>query len=60
MAAAVANETCYPFTPVSQACVLGSLVVYAVNASEPADFAKTIQFAKDKNIRLVIRNTGHE
>jgi dihydrodipicolinate reductase len=39
---------------------LGNMVEYAVNASSPEDFTKTIDFAREKNIRLVIRNTGHE
>lgn len=60
MAPAVANETCDPFTPEAQRCTLGNMVVYSVNATEPLDFSKTIAFAKKKNLRLVIRNTGHE
>ena len=60
MAPAVANETCDPFTPQNQPCTLGNMVVYSVNASRPSDYSATIAFAKQKNIRLVIRNTGHE
>ena len=60
MAPAVANETCDPFTPESEHCTLGNMVVYSVNASQPSDFSATIVFAKAKNIRLVVRNTGHE
>ena len=60
MAAAVANETCDPFTPEREHCTLGNMVVYSVNASHPSDYSATIAFAKAKNIRLVIRNTGHE
>lgn len=60
MAPAVGNETCDPFTSESEQCVLGNMVVYAVNASQPSDFSATIAFAKANNIRLVIRNTGHE
>ena len=60
MAPAVANESCDPFTPRSQSCNLGNMVVYSVNATEQSDFSKAIEFAKDKNIRLVVRNTGHE
>jgi hypothetical protein len=36
------------------------MVSYAVNVSSPAEIAKTMQYAVDKNLRLVIRNTGHE
>lgn len=60
MAAAVANQTCDAFTPVTKDCTLGNMVVYAVNASTPLDLSKTIKFASAKNIRLVVRNTGHE
>ena len=60
MAPAVANETCDPFTPESEHCTLGNEVVYSVNASGPSDYIATIAFAKARNIRLVIRNTGHE
>ena len=60
MAPAVANETCDPFTPQSEHCTLGNMVVYSVNASRPSDYSAAIAFAKEKNIRLVIRNTGHE
>ena len=60
MAPAVANETCDPFTPESEHCTLGNMVVYSVNASQPSDYSATIAFAKANNIRLVIRNTGHE
>ena len=60
MAPSIANETCDPFTPVQSSCRLGNMVSYSVNASTPSDFSQTIAFAKAKNIRLVIRNTGHE
>lgn len=60
MAPAVANQSCNPFTPEDQPCTLGNVVLYSVNATEPSDFSKAIVFAKKKNIRLAIRNTGHE
>lgn len=60
MSAAVANETCDAFTPRSKPCTLGAMVRYAVNASSPDDFVQTIRFSQERNIRLVIRNTGHE
>jgi FAD/FMN-containing dehydrogenase len=60
MAAAAVNHTCDPFTSPDTPCTLGNLVSYAVNASSPADYARAVRFATKKNIRLVIRNTGHE
>ncbi|KAJ6023293.1 FAD linked oxidase N-terminal [Penicillium canescens] len=60
MAAFVANETCEAFTPRSKPCTLGAMVRYTVNASSPDEFIETIRFAQERNIRFVIRNTGHE
>lgn len=39
---------------------MGNYVDYAINVTEPSDVAKGIAFATKNNIRLVIRNTGHE
>jgi FAD/FMN-containing dehydrogenase len=55
-----ANQSCDPFTAQSKPCVLGNYVSYAVNVSSTADVVATVKFAKKNNIRLVIRNTGHE
>ncbi|KAK1774692.1 hypothetical protein QBC45DRAFT_424336 [Copromyces sp. CBS 386.78] len=41
-------------------CSIGSNVVYSVNASSSTDFSHTMAFAHRHNIRLVIRNTGHD
>lgn len=54
------NGTCSPFQPPDEACSLGNLVAYSINASSASDIAAGIRFAKDNNIRLVIKNTGHE
>ena len=55
-----ANQSCDPFTPQSQACVLGNYVSYAVNVSSTSDAVAALSFAQKNNIRIVIRNTGHE
>jgi hypothetical protein len=60
MAPFFANESCEAFTPPSAQCVIGAYVQYAVDARSVADYQRTINFARDKNIRLVIRNTGHD
>lgn len=60
MAAAVANGSCDPFSVRELACEAGETVTYSVNASDASSFAKAISFASAKNIRLVIRNTGHD
>ncbi|CAG8428433.1 unnamed protein product [Penicillium salamii] len=56
-------DTCAPINGSiagSPVCDLGSASVYSVNATKPADVAAGIKFAKDNNLRLVIKNTGHD
>ncbi|THW92610.1 FAD binding domain protein [Aureobasidium pullulans] len=59
-AAIFANASCDPFTPRSTPCLLGNYVSYAVNVTGPTDIAATIRFADKNNVRLVVRNTGHD
>ncbi|KAI0548720.1 FAD binding domain protein [Xylaria curta] len=54
------NRSCDPFTPSSTACSLGNYVDYTINASSAADIAAGLEFAQKNNIRLVIKNTGHD
>ncbi|KAJ5329600.1 hypothetical protein N7452_009990, partial [Penicillium brevicompactum] len=60
MAPFFANGTCDPFHPVSKPCTLGNYAVYAVNVTTPEHISKTIQFATKHDIRIVVRNTGHD
>ncbi|KAI0758134.1 FAD/FMN-containing isoamyl alcohol oxidase MreA [Fomes fomentarius] len=60
MAPFFANQSCDPFTPEHSPCLLGNYVRYAINVSSAQDVATGIRFAKERNIRLVIRNTGHD
>lgn len=60
MAPFFANQTCDPWTPESRPCTLGNYVSYAVNATCAADITAAVRFAAQRNIRFVIRNTGHE
>ncbi|KAI0165408.1 FAD binding domain protein [Hypoxylon sp. FL1284] len=55
-----ANMSCDPFTSRDAPCQVGAYVSYAVNASGVAEYKKTIAFAEKHNVRLVIRNTGHD
>ena len=41
-------------------CKLGRISPYAVAVSSAEDVQKTIAFAKQRNIKVVIKNTGHE
>ncbi|KAJ5767224.1 uncharacterized protein N7511_004840 [Penicillium nucicola] len=60
MAPFFTNGTCDPYHPVSKKCTLGNLIHYAVNVSRPEHVSKTLKFATTHNIRLVVRNTGHD
>ncbi|KAL4899838.1 hypothetical protein BDW74DRAFT_171240 [Aspergillus multicolor] len=46
--------------PRKSGCVLGPSPVYTVNATEPEELVAGISFARKNNVRLVIRNTGHD
>lgn len=60
MATFFANASCDPFTSVNSSCVIGSYVPLAVDAASASDYVQTLVFANEHNIRLVIRNTGHD
>lgn len=60
MAPLFQNQSCDPYTPRTTPCTLGNYVDYAIDASSAADVAAGIRFAQAKNIRLVIKNTGHD
>lgn len=60
MAGYFAGNSCTPYTPESTACTLGNLINYAIDVAEPADISEGVKFAAANNIRLIIRNTGHE
>lgn len=63
---------CYPTDPASPPveylseaakeghCVLDPAPVYTINVTESEELAAGITFAEKHNIRLVIRNTGHD
>ncbi|KAI0603272.1 FAD-binding domain-containing protein [Biscogniauxia sp. FL1348] len=54
------NQTCVPFTPVSTPCELGNYASYSINVSSTDDIAAGLAFAQENNIRLVIKNSGHD
>ena len=60
MAPYFTNNSCNPFLDRNARCTLGNYISYAVNASEAADFQRTIGFVQENNIRLTVRNTGHD
>ncbi|KAL2126475.1 hypothetical protein VTI74DRAFT_843 [Chaetomium olivicolor] len=54
------NQSCVPFTDKSVPCDLGNYASYSINVSSAGDVAAGIAFAKQNNIRLVIKNSGHD
>ncbi|KAF5875951.1 putative fad binding domain protein [Botrytis fragariae] len=54
------NQSCDPFTDSSKPCLNGNLPEYAINISSAADVAAGLKFAEKNNIRVIIKNTGHD
>ncbi|KAK3328745.1 hypothetical protein B0H66DRAFT_822 [Apodospora peruviana] len=55
------GETCYPETnPANGTCTQGGFPAYVVNASSVAQIQAAVNFARNKSLRLVIKNTGHD
>jgi FAD/FMN-containing dehydrogenase len=52
--------SCLPTLNASTPCTNGGSPEYAVNVSNPDQIAAALKFARKKNIRLVIKNTGHD
>ncbi|KAI0469091.1 putative FAD-dependent isoamyl alcohol oxidase [Xylaria cf. heliscus] len=53
------NQSCDPFVT-GKSCELGNYAVYSVNVTGEDDVLAAVTFAKEKNIRLVIKSTGHD
>ncbi|KAF9269452.1 FAD-binding domain-containing protein [Marasmius fiardii PR-910] len=54
------NKSCDPFDSRESPCEIGAYVQYAVNVSSHDHVVKALKFVKKHNIRLVVKNTGHE
>lgn len=54
------GETCMPQNGNSSTCTLGGFPVYAVKATNVAHIQLAINFARNLNLRLVVKNTGHD
>ncbi|EFJ04336.1 hypothetical protein SELMODRAFT_2240, partial [Selaginella moellendorffii] len=54
------DQSCLISSPRNSSCSQGSVPVYAVNVSTPSHVQSAVRFASTKNIRLVIKNTGHD
>jgi hypothetical protein len=60
MAYPFGNDSCNPFSAPEKPCNFGYHVRYAVRATSAFDFQQTLSFVRKHNVRLVIRNTGHD
>jgi hypothetical protein len=54
------NQSCDPFTPRASACKIGTYPSYAIKVSKASDAIAGMAFAQLNNVRLIIKNTGHE
>ncbi|PVH75376.1 FAD binding domain protein [Cadophora sp. DSE1049] len=59
-----ANNSCLPTGSTgyleSQGCRLGGLPSYIVNATTASDVAIAMKWAADRNLRIVVKGTGHD
>ncbi|KAL6238482.1 hypothetical protein BDW75DRAFT_247230 [Aspergillus navahoensis] len=51
---------CSPFLSRDSPCSLGNIASYAINVSSVQDVVAGLAFAQENNIRLSIKNTGHD
>ncbi|KAF7879761.1 uncharacterized protein EAF02_007931 [Botrytis sinoallii] len=54
------GRTCMPTNDTSASCTLGAYPVYALNVSHVAQIQLAVNFARNANLRLVVKNTGHD
>ncbi|KAJ3054575.1 hypothetical protein HK097_001408, partial [Rhizophlyctis rosea] len=54
------GNTCLPTADPNGKCTLGGYPYYAVNATAVRDVQAAVNFARNLNIRLVVKNTGHD
>ncbi|CAG9954859.1 unnamed protein product [Clonostachys rosea f. rosea IK726] len=54
------NRSCDPFTDRATPCELGNYVSFAVAVQNKQHVVSTVKFAREHNIRLVVKHTGHD
>jgi len=54
------GKTCLAYNRPNGTCTLGAFPIYAVNVSSVAHVQLALNFARNANMRLVIKNTGHD
>lgn len=52
--------TCMPTDDPTDSCTLGGFPSYAVDVSNVAQIQLAVNFARNANLRLVVKNTGHD
>ncbi|RMY17320.1 hypothetical protein D0867_06115 [Hortaea werneckii] len=60
MAPFFANRSCDPFQAGELPCVVGTYIQYAIDVATVEHVQAGIKFASEHDIRLVVRNTGHD
>ncbi|CAG8893677.1 unnamed protein product [Penicillium egyptiacum] len=54
------GQYCEPFTPKGKPCTLGNYAVYSINVTGVSDIQAGLAFATRHDVRLTIKNTGHD
>ncbi|PVH96910.1 putative isoamyl alcohol oxidase [Periconia macrospinosa] len=54
------DRACTPFSGPDANCTMDKYVAYSVAATTLSDVISTVNFARDNNIRLVIKSSGHD
>ncbi|KAK5655587.1 hypothetical protein OQA88_5518 [Cercophora sp. LCS_1] len=54
------NSSCTPTTDPATPCTLGYYGLYVIKATKKTHIKAGIDFARRNNLRLIIRNTGHD
>ncbi|KAJ2902229.1 putative fad binding domain protein [Zalerion maritima] len=54
------GRTCMPTDYPTDSCTQGAYPEYVVNASTVAQIQLAVNFARNANLRLVVKNTGHD
>jgi hypothetical protein len=54
------NNTCMPTSDPSEPCTRGFYGNYVIVAKTKDHIKAGVDFARERNLRLIIRNTGHD
>lgn len=52
------NDTCLPYP--TDPCSGNGYPVYVINATSAEDIKKGVDFARERNVRLIVKGTGHD